>query len=178
MMLRRCLQSKRWLLATKTLSTLPLLPTTGRAFTSSVAAPFSATAAAGQSAQSFTSHHHHLPPPLTDYSLDTRSPAFQQAMERTNSQVAELEERLATVRQIAGGETAVARHVQRGKLLARDRIEQLVDPGTPVLELSALAGCNDDIASGGIVTSIGIIAGQPCMMIANDATVKGGTCTC
>jgi 3-methylcrotonyl-CoA carboxylase beta subunit len=96
-------------------------------------------------------------------------------MERTNTQVAELEERLDRVRTIAGGETAVVRHQQRGKLLARDRMEQLVDPGTPVLELSALAGNMDNIPSGGIVTAIGIIAGQPCMMIANDATVKGGT---
>jgi hypothetical protein len=167
MMLRRCLYSKRWLLATNTLSTLPLLPPTGRAFTSSAASPFAATTIP-----------YHLPPPLTDCALDTRGPSFQQAMERTNAQVAELEERLERVRTIAGGELSVARHVQRGKLLARDRMEQLVDPGTPVLELSALAGNMDNIASGGIVTAVGIIAGQPCMMIANDATVKGGTCTC
>jgi 3-methylcrotonyl-CoA carboxylase beta subunit len=164
MMLRRCLYSKRWLLATNTLSTLPLLLPTGRAFTSSAASPFAATTIP-----------YHLPPPLTDCALDTRGPSFQQAMERTNAQVAELEERLDRVRTIAGGESSVARHVQRGKLLARDRMEQLVDPGTPVLELSALAGNMDNIASGGIVTAVGIIAGQPCMMIANDATVKGGT---
>lgn len=71
-------------------------------------------------------------------------------------------------------------------MLPRDRIERLVDPGTPVLELSALAGCFEDddeggegatpvVPSGGIVTSIGIVAGTPCMIVANDATVKGGT---
>jgi 3-methylcrotonyl-CoA carboxylase beta subunit len=88
--------------------------------------------------------------------------------------VAQLQERLQNVRK-GGGAKAVARHTARHKLLARDRIEHLVDPGTPVLELSALAGCMQDIASGGIVTAIGIVAGQPCMIIANDATVKGGT---
>jgi 3-methylcrotonyl-CoA carboxylase beta subunit len=104
-------------------------------------------------------------------------------MARTAEQVCQLEERLELVRRTAGGETAVARHLQRGKLLARDRIERLVDPGTPLTELSALAGWQDEqditanmnIASGGIVTAIGIVAGQACMMIANDATVKGGT---
>lgn len=123
-------------------------------------------------------HPNHLPPPLTDCSLETSSNSpeagVQAALERTDTQVKELHNRLAEVR-LGGGEKAVARHLDRDKLLARDRIERLVDPGTPVLELSALAGCMDDIPSGGIVTAIGVVAGQPCMMIANDATVKGGT---
>ena len=75
---------------------------------------------------------------------------------------------------------SVQRHLARNKELPRERVHQLVDPGTPVLELSALAGYSDvsweeeqpNIPSGGIVTAIGIISQQLCMMIANDATVK------
>jgi len=111
-------------------------------------------------------------------SIDTNSDTFQQAMARTKAQVQELEIRLERVRQ-GGGPHAVNRHLQRNKLLPRDRIERLVDPGTPLLELSALAGWDEDpekdIPSGGIVTAIGVVSGQLCMMVANDATVKGGT---
>jgi len=133
--------------------------------------PFST---ANDSTSTSTSTIPHLPPPLQDCALDHNSPTVQAALERTATQVAQLQERLQNVRK-GGGAKAVARHTARHKLLARDRIEHLVDPGTPVLELSALAGCMQDIASGGIVTAIGIVAGQPCMIIANDATVKGGT---
>src|SRR5262249_15054095 len=87
--------------------------------------------------------------------------------------------RAARARAAAGGpEEARARHTQRGKLLARERIERLLDPGAPVLELSPLAahGCYDDEAPGaGIVTGIGRVAGRECVIVANDATVKGGT---
>src|SRR5439155_275829 len=80
----------------------------------------------------------------------------------------------------ARGESAEARarHTGRGKLLPRERIVRLLDPGTPFLELSPLAahGCYDDEALGaGIVTGIGRIAGRECVLVANDATVKGGT---
>ena len=77
-----------------------------------------------------------------------------------------------------GPEEARARHTARGKLLARQRVEQLLDPGTPFLELSPLAatGCYDDDAPGaGMITGIGTIAGQQAVVVANDATVKGGT---
>ena len=87
--------------------------------------------------------------------------------------------RAARARAAAGGpEEARARHTQRGKLLARERIERLLDPGTPFLELSPLAahGCYGDEAPGaGIVTGIGRVAGRECVVVANDATVKGGT---
>jgi len=121
----------------------------------------------------------HLPPPLLECSLETSGEAYREAMARTHRQVAELERRLNRVRQ-GGGESAVQRHLHRNKLLPRQRMERLVDAGTPLLELSALAGCEEDeeeggIPSGGIVTAIGVVAGKPCMMIANDATVKGGT---
>jgi 3-methylcrotonyl-CoA carboxylase beta subunit len=76
-----------------------------------------------------------------------------------------------------GGEKAKLKHKERGKLLARERIDTLVDHGTPFLELSTLAGHQmyGDVPSGGIVTGIGRISGVDCMIVANDATVKGGT---
>jgi 3-methylcrotonyl-CoA carboxylase beta subunit len=77
-----------------------------------------------------------------------------------------------------GGEKATARHKSRGKLLARERIDGLVDPGAPFLELSTLAGhkmYGGDVPSGGIVTGIGRVSGINCVIVANDSTVKGGT---
>ena len=77
-----------------------------------------------------------------------------------------------------GGEAAVKRHRKRGKLLARERIERLVDPGGAFLELAPLAahGLYDGEAPGaGIVTGVGPVAGRPCVIVANDATVKGGS---
>jgi len=114
------------------------------------------------------------PQTLKNCQLDTNSPSFREAMERTRTQVEQLNERLEQV-SLGGGSEAVARHHSRNKALPRERIEQLCDPGTPLLELSALAGFDDDIPSGGIVSAIGVVSGQLCMMIANDATVKGGT---
>jgi 3-methylcrotonyl-CoA carboxylase beta subunit len=79
---------------------------------------------------------------------------------------------------LGGGERARARHVDRGKLLPRERIDALLDPGSPFLELSSLAahGLYDGQApSGGIITGIGRVAGQEVVVVANDATVKGGT---
>lgn len=78
-----------------------------------------------------------------------------------------------------GGEKAKLKHKSRGKLLARERIDALVDPGSPLLELSTLAGWemygNDNVPSGGVVTTIGVVNGVECVIVANDATVKGGT---
>ena len=91
--------------------------------------------------------------------------------------VAELRDRLALV-QAGGGADAVAKHRSRGKLLARERIDRLVDPGTPFLELSPLAAWDlydGDAPSAGIVTGIGVVGGREVAIVANDATVKGGT---
>mmetsp|Transcript_6639 Transcript_6639/g.8985 ORF Transcript_6639/g.8985 Transcript_6639/m.8985 type:complete len:590 (-) Transcript_6639:301-2070(-) len=78
-----------------------------------------------------------------------------------------------------GGAQSIERHRKRGKLLARERIDTLVDPGSAFLELSPLAGYGmyekDGVPSGGIVTGVGTINGTRCMIVANDATVKGGT---
>jgi 3-methylcrotonyl-CoA carboxylase beta subunit len=91
--------------------------------------------------------------------------------------IAELETRLARAR-AGGGERARARHVERGKLLVRDRVERLCDPGAPFLELSPLAA--EELYDGaapaaGIVTGVGVVHGRRCVITANDATVKGGT---
>jgi acetyl-CoA carboxylase carboxyltransferase component len=89
----------------------------------------------------------------------------------------ELKARLALVRQ-GGGPKYQQRHRQQGKLLARERIDQLLDPAAPFLELGALAAWelyDGEAPSGGIVTGIGRVSGLECLIIANDATVKGGT---
>ncbi|RKO86348.1 carboxyl transferase, partial [Blyttiomyces helicus] len=77
-----------------------------------------------------------------------------------------------------GGEVARQRHLARKKLLPRDRIDALLDPGSPFLELSQFAGYNlydDDVPAGGIITGIGRVSGVECVIVANDSTVKGGT---
>jgi len=91
--------------------------------------------------------------------------------------VAELRERLIAVRG-GGGPEATEKHRKRNKLTARERIERLIDPGSDFLELSALAAYDmydNDSPCAGIVTGIGIVEGQHCIIVANDATVKGGT---
>src|SRR5205809_1504301 len=91
--------------------------------------------------------------------------------------VAELRERLAKAR-LGGPERARDRHTKAGKLLARERVERLLDPGTAFLELSPLAafGMYDDEAPGaGVITGIGRVSGNECVIVANDATVKGGS---
>ena len=91
--------------------------------------------------------------------------------------VAELRERTAQV-SAGGGTEAIERHRSRGKLLARERVERLVDPGSAFVELSALAAWElygGDAPAAGIVTGIGVVEGQECVIVANDATVKGGT---
>ncbi len=109
--------------------------------------------------------------------VDSKSAAFAENREHMQALVADLENRIAGIMQ-AGGEKAVARHRQRGKLLPRERIDLLLDEGSPFLELSQLAAFEvyaDDVPSAGVVTGIGQIHGRPCMLVANDATVKGGT---
>ncbi len=109
--------------------------------------------------------------------IDPQSPEFQANAAHNRALVQELKERLEQVRQ-GGGEKARQRHRQRNKLLVRERIDRLLDPGSPFLELSPLAawGLYDGQApAAGIVTGIGRVSGRECMIVANDATVKGGT---
>src|SRR5205809_2736682 len=89
----------------------------------------------------------------------------------------QLSERIQLVQQ-GGGEDAIAKHRKRNKLLARERIQLLCDPDTSFLEFSPLAAWDmyeNDAPSAGIVTGIGLVEGQECVIVANDATVKGGT---
>src|SRR5688500_1163199 len=91
--------------------------------------------------------------------------------------VAELRERTALVSR-GGGERAVERHRSRGKLTARERIDRLVDPGSALLELNALAAYDlydGEAPSAGILTGIGVVEGRQVVVVANDATVKGGS---
>src|SRR5215467_7632519 len=91
--------------------------------------------------------------------------------------VAEVRERSAQVAQ-GGGQKAMERHRSRGKLPARERVDMLVDPGTAFLELNALAAWDmygGGAPSAGIVTGIGVVEGRECVVVANDATVKGGS---
>ena len=108
--------------------------------------------------------------------IQTGSPEFRANREHMSDLVSELKERL-TQAQLGGSEASRQRHKARGKLLARERIETLVDPNTPLLELSPLAACGmyDDPPSAGIATAIGLIQGREAVIVSNDATVKGGT---
>ncbi len=109
--------------------------------------------------------------------VDPASPEFRENRAHMEALVAELRHRLEQVRQ-GGGPEAVARHRKRGKLLARERIERLIDPGTAFLELSPLAAWDmydNEAPSAGIITGIGVVHGREVMVVANDATVKGGS---
>ena len=109
--------------------------------------------------------------------LRTADPDFRNNQARMEVLVQDLRDRLAQVRG-GGGQQAVDLHRSRGKLLARERIDKLIDPGTPFLELSPLAAWDmygNDIASAGIATGIGVVHGREVVVLANDATVKGGT---
>ena len=109
--------------------------------------------------------------------LQTSSEDFRRNAERIEGLVGELREKLAEAR-LGGGPKYLERHREQGKLPARERIELLLDPETPFLELSPLAanGMYDDGAPGaGLITGVGRVEGRECLIIANDATVKGGT---
>ncbi|WP_374472562.1 carboxyl transferase domain-containing protein [Arenimonas sp.] len=109
--------------------------------------------------------------------IDPRDPEFQGNAAQLRAAVADFEAQLARAA-LGGGEKARAKHTERGKLLPRERIAALLDPGSPFLELSALAagGMYDDAApAAGIITGIGRVHGTEVVVVANDATVKGGT---
>jgi 3-methylcrotonyl-CoA carboxylase beta subunit len=109
--------------------------------------------------------------------LSTRSTDFIANAQVMDGLVADLCEKVATV-SLGGGARARERHVARGKLPARDRVAALIDPGSPFLELSQLAAYglyDNEVPAAGIVTGIGRVSGRECVIVANDATVKGGT---
>ncbi|HKV59994.1 MAG TPA: carboxyl transferase domain-containing protein, partial [Ktedonobacteraceae bacterium] len=109
--------------------------------------------------------------------IDRTSPEFQENSHSFQQLLEQLNERIQLVQQ-GGGKEAIARHRKRNKLLARERVQLLCDPDTAFLELSPLAAWDmyeNDAPSAGIVTGIGVVEGQECVIVANDATVKGGT---
>ncbi|MCC6608411.1 MAG: methylcrotonoyl-CoA carboxylase [Burkholderiales bacterium] len=115
--------------------------------------------------------------PAIKTALNARSAEFRANRAAMGELVADLRARVAEVSG-GGGEEARAKHVARGKLLPRERVRTLLDPGSPFLELSQLAayGMYDDEAPcGGVITGVGRVSGRECMVVANDATVKGGT---
>ena len=109
--------------------------------------------------------------------IDGNSAEFRANAERMRALAAELQARRAEAA-MGGNEKARERHVGRGKLLPRDRVMNLIDPGSPFLELSPLAanGMYDDAIHGaGLITGIGRVEGRECMVVCNDSTIKGGT---
>ena len=109
--------------------------------------------------------------------FNARSDEGQANAQAMRAQVADLKDKVTAIAD-GGGEAARSKHIARGKLLPRDRVQMLLDPGTPFLELSQLAayGMYDDAApSAGIITGVGKVAGRECVIVCNDATVKGGT---
>jgi len=114
--------------------------------------------------------------PLLKSKLDTASRKFAANTDAMDSLVADLEAKTARAA-LGGPERSRERHTSRGKLLPRERVERLLDPGTPLLEIGALAanGMYDDEAPGaGVITGVGQVSGRQCMIVCNDATVKGG----
>jgi 3-methylcrotonyl-CoA carboxylase beta subunit len=110
-------------------------------------------------------------------SIDPTSADFARNSEAMRALVAELREKLGQVA-AGGGEASRKRHTSRGKMLARQRVDLLIDPGTAFLELSPLAACGlygGDVHSASVVTGVGRISGRECVVVANDATIKGGT---
>jgi acetyl-CoA carboxylase carboxyltransferase component len=108
---------------------------------------------------------------------DSSAPDFAANRENMEGLVAELRDRTAETAR-GGGDEAVEKHRSRGKLLARERVDRLLDPESAFLELNALAAnglYDDDAPAAGIVTGIGVVEGRECVIVANDATVKGGT---
>src|SRR5258708_37404818 len=109
--------------------------------------------------------------------VDRGADEFQRRHARIGTLVAQLRERTAFA-SAGGGETAMERHRSRGKLPARERVDRLLDPGSAFLELNALAAWelyDGQAPSAGIVTGIGVVEGRQCVIVANDATVKGGS---
>ena len=106
---------------------------------------------------------------------DPRSEAFQANRAGFLEQIGYLNEQLALLR-VAGGEKYVERHLARGKLMARERIELLLDRDSPFLEIAPLAAWGTDFGlGGGIISGIGVVSGVECVITANEPTMKGGT---
>src|SRR5215472_11281506 len=114
---------------------------------------------------------------ILDSPADTKSLEFRANAARMRELVDELKRRRAEAA-LGGPARARERHLARGKLLPRDRVLRLIDPGSPFLELSPLAALDlysKDIHAAGIITGVGRVSGRECVIVCNDATIKGGT---
>ncbi|HCY04315.1 MAG TPA: methylcrotonoyl-CoA carboxylase, partial [Gammaproteobacteria bacterium] len=113
-----------------------------------------------------------------DSAVNSRSQEFIDNAEFMQGLVDDLQRQVERIFE-GGGERYQQRHKARGKLLVRERVDGLIDPGSPFLEFSQLAAFDmygqDDVPAAGLITGIGRVAGQECVIVANDATVKGGT---
>lgn len=115
--------------------------------------------------------------PRINSKINTKSQEFSQNAEHMQAQVDDLKQKIAQIK-LGGGEKSNKRHTDRGKLLPRERVNALLDEGSPFLELSQLAALNvydDNVPAAGVIAGIGRVSGVECMIVANDATVKGGT---
>ena len=115
--------------------------------------------------------------PQIETRINTRSPEFAENARAMQAQVDDLRQQLEQTA-LGGSEAARHKHLARGKLLPRDRVERLIDPGTPFLELSPLAAngmYHNEAPGAGLITGIGRVSGVECVIVCNDATVKGGT---
>ena len=115
--------------------------------------------------------------PAIKSALNARSEEFRANTATMAALVQDLRAKVAQV-SLGGDENARAKHVGRGKLLPRERVRELLDPGSPFLELSQLAALDmydNEAPCAGIITGIGRVSGQECLVVVNDATVKGGT---
>ncbi|NMH58731.1 carboxyl transferase domain-containing protein [Alteromonas ponticola] len=115
--------------------------------------------------------------PILRTAVNAKSEAFAENAQHMQKQVDDLQEKIAQIKQ-GGGEKSNERHQSRGKLLPRDRINALLDKGSPFLEIGQLAAWevyDDYVPGAGVIAGIGRVSGVECMIVANDATVKGGT---
>ena len=115
--------------------------------------------------------------PVLSTTLNADDPQAQARAAHNRALAAELRERVATAA-LGGDERARDRHTARGKVLPRERVERLLDPGSPLLEIGQLVAnglYGDEVPGGGMIAGIGRVSGRQCLIVANDATVKGGT---
>ncbi|KAL4904508.1 hypothetical protein BDW74DRAFT_154022 [Aspergillus multicolor] len=131
-----------------------------------------------RSIASYTHPHHASAISVLPTVVDTSSPDFKENAQQMQEVLDRMNALHRTIAQ-GGPQKAKDKHVARGKMLPRDRVTALIDPGTSFLELSQLAGYGvypgEDVPAGGIITGIGTVEGVACMIVANDSTVKGGT---
>jgi len=110
-------------------------------------------------------------------SINSRSLEFQNNSQAMQLLVDDMQQKVQQIT-LGGGEKAQQKHLSRGKLLPRERVKQLLDVGSPFLEFSQFAAWDmydNEVAAGGVITGIGRVNGQECMIVCNDATVKGGS---